>query len=142
MPWPFYFLWLCLSNVRVGNDAFNLNVLTQSMSTIVNPNTETKDITFPRGMVYYIPTNMDVTSGVGGTETKSLRVETKSDLANDLDFNAKANASYMGVTTETSAQYSYYSTLSSSKLYTIVSTDHQSFNLTLHGHEEVYDNMS
>ncbi|OJJ42566.1 hypothetical protein ASPZODRAFT_147205 [Penicilliopsis zonata CBS 506.65] len=90
----------------------------------------TKEVGTASGVGFKIPAGIGFT-GIGSTETHSLTVETGTELGKSLDAQAEMSASYAGVSAEGSAKYSYQTALSTSKYYGLLSSETQSFMLTM-----------
>ncbi|KMQ43282.1 hypothetical protein A7C99_4374 [Trichophyton rubrum] len=114
-----------------GSDAFDLDVVLDQKRRIVTLSEDQSTVTFPDGDTYAIPKNTKLTNSAGGTTTNSMRVETGTDLASTLDTSASFSANYAGVSASTSSQYSYSHSLSTAKVYGVMSVDHRSFFLEL-----------
>jgi hypothetical protein len=91
---------------------------------------------FADGKTYLLPKNVRANIGNRRTVVNSIKVESGDELAQELDASASLSGNYAGFSASASAQYSYGSSLSSTKYYAVLSVDHTSFTLALEGHGE------
>ncbi|KAL4987802.1 hypothetical protein BDW68DRAFT_177553 [Aspergillus falconensis] len=116
-----------------GKNPFNIDRLIEGAREVIALSKEKKTVGGAHGETntgFQVPGNIDYNSK-HQTDTKSLRVETGTELSNSLDADASLSASYAGVSAEGTVKYSYHGALSASKNYAVFSLDHRSFILTL-----------
>ncbi|KXG48587.1 uncharacterized protein PGRI_024570 [Penicillium griseofulvum] len=118
------------------HDPFNVNIIEGDKSTVVGLADEMHKAQFADGNTYLLPKNVRANIGNRKTVVNSIRVESGDELAQELDASASLSGSYAGFSASASAQYSYGSSLSSTKYYALLSVDHTSFTLALEGHGE------
>lgn len=114
----------------------------RNTSTVVELSEQTHETTFADGKEYRLPNNVTARLGNRKTTVNSLKVESGNDLASQLDVSASLSGSYAGFSASASGQYSFDSSMSSSKNYALLSVDHTSFTLNLKGHKELDTRIS